>query len=73
MPPSSTVHGGQYDTKYVTFEQLTRAAFVADTIWGVWLEPACTRIQSNLPHWGQTMGVFFTYGWDSFVPQENEY
>ena len=20
MPPSSTVHGGQYDTKYVTFE-----------------------------------------------------
>ena len=33
MPPSSTVHGGQHDTKYVTFELLLHAAFVADEIW----------------------------------------
>ena len=44
MSPSSTVHGGQHDTKYVTFEHLLRAAFVADTIWGVYLEPACTHL-----------------------------
>ena len=34
LPPSSTVHGGQHDTKYVTFELLMHAAFVADEIWG---------------------------------------
>ena len=34
MPPSSTVHGAQHDTKYVTFEPLMNAAFVADEIWG---------------------------------------
>ena len=28
------VHGGQYDTKYVTSEFLLRTAFVADQIWG---------------------------------------
>ena len=28
MSPSFTVHGGQYDTKYVTFEQIVQAAFV---------------------------------------------
>ena len=37
MSPSSTVtvHGGQHDTKYVTFELLLvlHAAFVADEIW----------------------------------------
>ena len=27
--PSSTVHGGQHDTKYVTLEFLLHAAFVA--------------------------------------------
>ena len=32
--PSSTVHGGQYDTKYVTFELLLHAVFVADEILG---------------------------------------
>ena len=32
MSSSSTVHGGQYDAKYVTFEYLLHAAFVADTI-----------------------------------------
>ena len=40
MSPSSTVHGGRHDTKYVTFELLMRAAFVADEIWGLMLEPA---------------------------------
>ena len=40
MSPSSTVHGGRHDTKYVTFELLLHAAFVADEIWGFTLEPA---------------------------------
>ena len=40
MSPSSAVHGDQYDTKYVTFELLLHAAFVADEIWGFMLEPA---------------------------------
>ena len=39
MPPSSTVHGGQYDTKYVTFGQLLHAAFMANKIWVDNLEP----------------------------------
>ena len=30
MSFSSTVHGGQHDTKYVKFELLLHAAFVAD-------------------------------------------
>ena len=33
MSPSSTVHGGQQDTKYVTFEYLLHAAFAAAEIW----------------------------------------
>ena len=33
MSPCSTVHGGKHDTKYVAFELLLRAAFVADNIW----------------------------------------
>ena len=40
MVPSSTVHGGQHDCKYVTLELLLHAAFVADEIWGFMLEPA---------------------------------
>ena len=32
--PCPTVHGGQYDAKYVTFELLMHAACVADEIWG---------------------------------------
>ena len=40
MSPSSTVHGGQHDTKYVTFELSLHAAFVADEIWGFMLKPA---------------------------------
>ena len=45
MSPSSTVHGGQYDTinKYVTFELPLHAAFMADKIWGDNPEPARTR------------------------------
>ena len=42
MSPSSTVHDGQHDTKYVTFELLLHAAFVAEEIWGDMLEPART-------------------------------
>ena len=34
MSPSSTFHGGQHDTHYVTFELLMHAAFVADEIFG---------------------------------------
>ena len=34
MSPSSTVHGGQHDAKYVAFELLVHAEFVADEIWG---------------------------------------
>ena len=41
MSLSSTVHGGQNDTKYVIFEYLPHATFVADTIWGCSLEAAC--------------------------------
>ena len=47
MSPSTIDHGGQYDTKYVTFEQLLHAAFVADTIWGDKLEPARTNYESR--------------------------
>ena len=32
LSPSCTVHGGQHDTKYVTFDLLMHAAFVADQI-----------------------------------------
>ena len=45
MSNSSTVHGGQHDTKYVTLELLMHAAFVADKIWGFMPEPA--RINSR--------------------------
>ena len=40
MPPFSTVHGGQHNTKPVTFELMLRAAFVADKICYDMLEPA---------------------------------
>ena len=52
--PSSTVHGGQHDTKYVTFELLMHAAFVADEIGGVMLEQlvagGCLYIYGGLDH-----------------------
>ena len=45
MSPSATVHGGQHDTKYVTFESLLHATFVADESWGDMLEPARRWVQ----------------------------
>ena len=39
MSPFSTVNGGQHVTKYVAFELLLHAAFVADEIWGFMLGP----------------------------------
>ena len=45
----SIVHGGQHDTKYVTFELLMHAAFVADEIWGFMPEPARSPISVHLP------------------------
>ena len=46
---SSTVHGGHHDTKYVTFELLLRAAFVADENWGDMLEAARILPVIDLP------------------------
>ena len=43
-PSSTAVHGGQHDTKYVTFELLMHAAFVADEFLGFMLEPARTTL-----------------------------
>ena len=41
MSPSSTaIQGGQHESKFVTFELLLHAAFVADKNWGFMLEPA---------------------------------
>ena len=36
-PPSSTVYGGQHGTKYVAFELLLHAAFMADELCGLML------------------------------------
>ena len=47
MSPSSTVHG-QYDTKYVTFEELLHVAFVADTVWSDELESGRISILGGL-------------------------
>ena len=47
MSSSSSVHDGQHDTKYVTFELLLRAAFVAEEIWGYMLEPARTGVRDK--------------------------
>ena len=47
MSPSSTVHGGQHDTKFVTFELLfLHAALVADEKLGFMLEPARRSLKS---------------------------
>ena len=48
ISPSSTVHGGQHDTKYVTFDLLMHAAFVADEILGFMPEPARNSAPSVL-------------------------
>ena len=52
MSPSSTVHDGQHDTKYVTFKLLMHAAFVADEIWEFKPEPARTT------SWGKSLNNF---------------
>ena len=57
MSPSFAVHvhGGQNDTKYVTFE-LLHAAFVADENWGDMLEPArIAREKSNQTLWNNIL------------------
>ena len=48
MSSSSTVHGSQHDTKYVTFALLMHAAFVPDEIWGM-PEPARSSVQQRYP------------------------
>ena len=52
MSPSSNVHGGQHDSKYVTIELLLHAAFVADEIWCFMLEPARIIINNVLLYQG---------------------
>ena len=46
--PSFTVHGGAHGTKYVTFEFLLGAAFVADEIGGYMHEPARDRSDNDI-------------------------
>ena len=48
MSPSSTVHDGQHDTKFVILELLLRAALVADEIWGFVREPARSGLMNPL-------------------------
>ena len=55
MSPSSTVHGGQHDAKYVTFELLLHVAFVADEIWGFMLEPASTAYPAAMICFGRSI------------------
>ena len=55
MLPSSTPHGGQHDTRYVTFELILHAAFVADEIWGFIHEPARSSIQQEPGIKGSTL------------------
>ena len=43
MSPSSSVHCGQYNTKYATIGCVLRKAFADDRIWGVDREPACSH------------------------------
>ena len=44
MWPSFPVHGGQRNTKYVTFELLSHAAFGTDENWDDMLETARTVV-----------------------------
>ena len=57
MSPSSIaiVHGGQHDTKYVKFELLLHATFVADEIYGDTREPA----RSNMRNLSSVLLSFF--------------
>ena len=47
MSPSSTVHGGQHDTKYGALELPMNAALAADEIWGFVLEAARRELGSR--------------------------
>ena len=65
MSPCSTVHSGQHDTKYMRFELLMNATFVADEIWCFTLEPA--RIYTkyfftrySIPVWTKKIGAAST-------------
>ena len=64
MSPSSTVHGGQHDARYVTFELLMHAAFVADEIWGFMLEPARSVVETRARFFRQVSlaGVVYVAG-----------
>ena len=46
LSPPSTVHGGQYVEIYTRHSSIyvLHAAFVADTIWGVQLQPAVVML-----------------------------
>ena len=46
MSPSSTGHGGQYDTQYSPFDKTLRAAFVREIISGLQLEPVCMCLET---------------------------
>ena len=60
MSPSSTVHGDQHGTKYVAFELLLHAAFVADEIWRVMLEPARTPVATFYAFYQRTQSTAVT-------------
>ena len=60
MSPSSTVHGGQYDTKYVPSVKPLHAASVTDTFWGVSLEPACSRVFKARSGGGESRQTLFS-------------
>ena len=61
MSPSCTVHGGQHDAKYVTFEWLLHGAFVADEIWGDMLEPARALESKPAVHYYMPAGFLRFY------------
>ena len=63
MSPFSTVHGGQHDTKHVTFELLLVATLVADDSLGSMLQAARKLFSLMLEYLSQTcdsvtVGIF---------------
>ena len=67
MSPSSTVHGGQHDTQYVTFELQIHAAFVTDEIWGFMLEPARSKHDNSNPCLGNVKAYSFCDRFEAWV------
>ena len=59
MLPYSNVHGGQHDTKYVPFELLMHAEFLADEMWGFMLEPArsLSNVENLTVAWNTTFQI----------------